>query len=128
MNPSPAPTPPNPAENPLVTARVRQEFLAWQQGHIDRKTYSPEAGGTYMNAVVAQVQPDLVAIGTPQAVTYETTSLLFGDFVYRYDVTGTSGVVSVLYTLSDRGKTDGIVFTPKIFAASTPTPTPMPTP
>jgi hypothetical protein len=127
--PAPAPTsspaaspaayapPTNPPENPLVTARVRSEFLAGQNGHINRATYTPQAGGVYIDALVRIEQPDLAAIGPPQTVTYQTASLLFGDLVYRYDVTGPSGVVSVLYWLDDRGKTDGIVFTPKIFAA-----------
>jgi hypothetical protein len=113
--PSPLPTPANPPENPLVTARVTKEFLAWQHGHIDRSGYSPEAGGTYINAFVALVAPDLQAIGTPETTVYQTAALLLGDLVYRYDITGTSGSVSVLYSLNQNGKTDSIVFTPEIF-------------
>jgi hypothetical protein len=125
-SPSPAPAPlaapDNPPENPLVTARVRQEFLDWQSGRIDRARYSPEAGGTYADAFIKLVQPDLAEIGAPQTVTYRTTSVLLGDFVYRYEISGNSGVISVLYSLDGRGKTDTIVFTPKIFSAPTPAP------
>ena len=112
----------NPPENQLVTTRVREAFTAWQSGRIDRKTYSPDAGGTYDDALVQAVEPDLAAIGTLQTVTYRTTSLLLGDFVYRYEITGASGVVSVLYSLDQRGKTDGIVFTPRIFVGTPTTP------
>jgi hypothetical protein len=120
--PSAIATPANPPENPLVTTRVRQEFLAWQRGRIDRKTYSPPAGGTYIDALVNVVSPDLTAIGQVQSVQYRTASFLLGDLVYRYDVTGASGVVSVLYWLDARGKTDGIVFTPQIFRSATVSP------
>jgi hypothetical protein len=125
-NPSPLPTPVTPPENPLVTTRVRSEFDAWQRGHINRSTYTPMAGGTYINALIGQVQPDLQAIGAVQTVSYETVSVLYGDFVYLYDVTGTTGEVSVLCALDDRGKVDDIVFTPRIFVAPSPSPTPLP--
>lgn len=118
---SASPTATAPPENALVTARVRNEFNAWQRGRIDRKTYSPEAGGTYDDAVVAVVAPDLRAIGPLQNVQYRTASLLLGDLFYRYDLTGSSGTVSVLYALDQRGRTDAVVFTPLIFR-SAPTP------
>jgi hypothetical protein len=102
-------------ENALVTARVQQEFNAWRRGRIDRKTYSPTAGGTYDDAVIAVVSPDLAAIGPPQTVQYRTASLLLGDLVYRYDISGGQGAVSVLLALNQRGQTDTIVFTPIIF-------------
>jgi hypothetical protein len=119
-SPSPLPTTPPVPENPLVTARVRQAFTAWQHGRIDRKEYSPAAGGTYIDAYVAVVSPDLTAIGPLQSVQYRTTSLLLGDLVYRYDISGSTGAVSVLYALDARGRTDGIVFTPLIFRMSAP--------
>jgi hypothetical protein len=115
---TPYPMAANPPENPLVTERVRHEFEAWQRGHIDRTTYSPNAGGTYINAFVQVVKPDLAAIGPLQSVQYLTASPLLGDVVYRYDVTGTSGAVSILYLLNGHGKTDLIVFTPQIFGAT----------
>ncbi len=117
----PAP-PANPPEDTLVTARVRHEFDAWQSGRIDRATYSPNAGGTYIDAFVAVVSPDLAAVGPLQSVQYQTSSQVLGDTVYRYDVSGTSGVVSVLYLLDARGKTDLIVFTPRIFRSVPPSP------
>jgi len=120
--PSALPTPANPPENPLVTARVTKEFLAWQRGHIARSGYSPQAGGTYINAFVALVAPDLQAIGTPQTPVYQTAALLLGDLVYRYEISGTSGAVSVLYSLDQNGKTDSIVFTPLVFRAGSATP------
>jgi hypothetical protein len=98
-----------------VTARVSREFAGWQRGHIDRATYSPQAGGTYIDALVNLVSPDLTAIGPLQTISYRSASLLLGDLVYRYDITGPTGAVSVLYSLDARGKTDGIVFTPLIF-------------
>ncbi len=117
----PAAAPPaNPPENPLVTTRVRDAFLAWQSGRIDRKTYSPNAGGTYSDPVIAQVSPDLNAVGAPQTVTYRTASLLLGDLVYRYDIVGATGTVSVLYALDMNGRTDNIVFTPVIFRTVVP--------
>ncbi len=122
MSPSPSPSPSPSAstapENTLVTARVRDEFNAWQRGRIDRKTYSPYAGGTYIDAFVGQVQPDLAAAGPVVSLQYRTASLLLGDLVYRYDVTCSTGVVSVLYSLDPQGKTDGIEFTPQIFRNS----------
>jgi hypothetical protein len=118
--PSPLATPTQAPENGLVTTRVRQEFDAWQRGRIDRKTYSPAAGGIYDDSLVAAVSPDLTAIGPLQSVQYQTASLLLGDLVYRYTATGSMGSVSVLYALDQRGRTDGIVFTPLIFR-TTPT-------
>lgn len=110
--------PVEPPENPLITKRVIDTFNAWQRGHIDRTTYSPAAGGTDNDALIAVVAPDLRAIGPLQNVRYRTASLLLGDVVYRYEITGASGVVSVLYSLDPNGKTDGVVFTPQIFRAS----------
>jgi hypothetical protein len=115
-------TPTQAPENPLISERVRHEFLAWQRGRIDRATYSPDAGGTYDNAVVQSTQPVLAEVGPPDAVIYRSVSALLGDFVYRYDVTGPTGWVSVLYSLDANGKTDGIVFTPQIFRTPPPTP------
>jgi hypothetical protein len=128
MRPLPAASPSTPLlptaapapENALVTARVRQAFNAWQHGRIDRTEYSPAAGGTYIDAYVAVVSPDLTAIGPLQSVQFRTASLLLGDLVYRYDITGSAGAVSVLYALDARGRTDGIVFTPLIFRSSAP--------
>lgn len=124
MSPSPAaspiPTPSNPPENTLVTARVRAAFEAWQRGGIDRKAYTPDAGGTYIDAFVEVVKPDLAAIGPVQSVTYQSAALLLNDLVYRYDVTGPSGDISVLYSLDQAGKVDGIVFTPLIFRSAAP--------
>jgi hypothetical protein len=119
-SPSPTSTPQQPLENPLVTERIRREFLAWQGGRIDRATYSPDAGGTYDDALVASTRPVLVDVGTPNAIIYRETSLLLGDYVYRYDVTGTTGWVSVLYSIDANGKTDGIVFTPQVFRTPAP--------
>ena len=121
-SPAPISATENPPENPVVTSRVREAFAAWQRGRIDRTTYSPEAGGTYDDALVKVVEPDLAAIGATQTIAYRTTALLLGDFVYRYEITGASGVVSVLYSLDQRGKTDGIVFTPRIFMRTPTTP------
>jgi hypothetical protein len=114
-SPSALPTATPVPENALVTARVQQEFNAWLHGRIDRKTYSPSAGGTYDDAVIAVVSPDLAAIGPLQTVQYRTASLLLGDLVYRYDINGSQGAVSVLLALNQRGQTDSIVFTPIIF-------------
>jgi hypothetical protein len=114
-SPSPLPTAAQVPENPLVTARVQQEFNAWQRGRIDRKRYSPQAGGTYDDSVVGVVSPDLVAVGPLQSVQYQSAALLLGDLVYRYVAIGSTGSVSVLYALDGRGRTDGIVFTPLIF-------------
>jgi len=119
-SPSPLPTATQAAENPLVTERVRREFSAWQRGRIDRRTYSPEAGGTYIDAFIALVSPDLAAIGALQTVQYRGASLLLNDLVYRYDLTGSAGAVSVLYALDQRGRTDGIVFTPLVFRTASP--------
>jgi len=117
-SPSPLPTAAQVPENPLVTARVQQEFNAWQRGRINRKTYSPQAGGTYDDSVVGVVSPDLIAVGPLQGVQYQSAALLLGDLVYRYVATGSTGSVSVLYALDGRGRTDGIVFTPIIFRAA----------
>jgi hypothetical protein len=117
-SPSPSPSASSPPENTLVTARVRDEFDAWQRGRIDRKNYSPYAGGTYIDAFVAQVQPDLAAAGAVVSLQYRTASLLLGDVVYRYDVVCSTGVFSVLYSLDPQGKTDGIEFTPQIFRST----------
>lgn len=124
-SPTPVPAASAVPENPLVTARVTKEFLAWQRGKIERSSYSPFAGGTYDDALVAVVAPDLRAVGAPQSTTYRTASLLLGDLVYRYDVAGTGGTISVLYFLNQAGQTDGIAFTPRIFTpAAVPSPTP----
>jgi hypothetical protein len=114
VSPTPIPTPVNPPENALVTERVRRTFVAWQRGHVDRKAYSPYAGGTYLPAYVAIVQP-ILNIGSPQTVTYQTATPLLGDIVYRYEIAGSGGAISMLYALDQDGRTDGVVFTPEIF-------------
>jgi hypothetical protein len=114
-SPSPIPTPSNPPENSVVTAQVQAAFNAWQRGHIDRKLYAPYAGGTYMDAYVQIITPDLTPIGPAQTVTYQTASPLVDDMVYRYEIAGSSGAVSVLYSVDANGKIDNIVFTPEIF-------------
>jgi hypothetical protein len=114
VSPTPIPTPVNPPENALITQRVRATFLAWQHDRVDRKAYTPYAGGTYDPSYVAIVEP-ILEIGPPQTLTYETASLLLGDVVYRYRITGATGTVSILYSLDPNGRTDGVVFTPEDF-------------
>jgi len=121
VSPTPVPTPVNPPENALITQRVRATFVAWQHDRVNRKAYTSYAGGTYDPAYIAIVQP-ILAIGPPQTLTYETATLLLGDVVYRYRITGTTGTVSILYSLDPSGRTDGVVFTPGDFRAAGNTP------
>ena len=116
--PSPAPSASaaaSPAELPedkAVTARARAEFIAWQSGTIDRTHYTKPAADAFSDAVIAQVSPQIKALGALTTMTFVSAHPYQGDVIYRYTLACANGNALYTYVINGDGKIDGIFFKP----------------
>lgn len=112
----PAPPPSDaaiPGEDAAMTARVRAEFLAWQQGSIDRSRYTTDAAAAFTDALVAREAAELGAFGPPTAFTFRGKTQPAGGTIYAYRVTCPNSDVWVIIGIDAGGKINGIAFQPE---------------
>ena len=67
--PTPAPTP-TPVADPAITKLVRQQFVAWQAGAINKTLYAPEVLSKLDDAKVTDVSQKLASLGALVDMTY----------------------------------------------------------
>lgn len=114
FRPAPPPTEtPVPGEDPAITARLRAEFLAWQQGSIDRTRYAAGAAQEFNEALVAKVSAELGAFGTPTAFIFRGMTQPAGGTIYAYRVSCPNSDVWVTMGIDPAGKINGIAFQPE---------------
>jgi hypothetical protein len=112
----PAPDPAQtalPGEDPAITAVVRTEYLAWQQGTIERSHYTPAASAEFKDALVAQVATELTAFGTPSAFIFRGKTQPSGGTIYAYLITCPNSDVWMTIGIDAAGKIEGIAFDPE---------------
>lgn len=140
--PSPTPTPspsPTPVADPAITKIVRQQFVAWQSGSLNKSLYSAGVQGKLTDAMVDDVSKKLAALGplvdTVYIGPFFTNDLPADARGYIYQMECQNGKVFLLTILDAKGKIATIFFKDKLTtetvevpASSAPAPEPSPSP
>jgi hypothetical protein len=138
----PAPTPtasptPTPVADPAVTKIVRQQFVAWQAGSVNKASYSPQLRGKLTDAMIDDVSHKLAALG-PLTDTVFVGPFFANDLPsdahgYIYQMMCQSGNVYLFTVLDAEGKIATIYFKDKLTtetvevpATAVPSPEPSP--
>ena len=117
--PSPTPSPtPTPIADPAITKIVRQQFVAWQSGSINKSLYSPNVRVKLTDAIVDDVSKKLAALGPL------TNAVFIGPFFvndipadargYIYQMVCQNGNVYLFTILDGQGKIATIYFKDKL--------------
>jgi hypothetical protein len=113
--PPPTPSPsPTPVADPAVTKLVRQQFVAWQAGGVNKSLYSDKIQSQLSDAKINDVSQKLAALGAL------TSTLYIGPFVssdfppgargYIYQMQCREGNVYLFTVLDPQGKIATIYF------------------
>lgn len=107
--PSLPPAQPGP-DDPQRHKFVVRQFLAWQQGTVDRTLYTDQVNGELSDQVLNQGTQTLANMGGLQSVTFVGTSHAKAGDVYVYKVTCEHGSVNMDFALTPDGKISLIFF------------------
>jgi hypothetical protein len=130
--PSPSPSP---VADPAITKLVRQQFVAWQSGSINKSLYSDKIQAQLNDAKINDVSQKLAALGALESMVY------IGPFVssdsppdahgYIYQMLCREANVYVFTIVDPQGKIATIYFkdrlvteTVEVPATAAPSPTP----
>ncbi|HET9096474.1 MAG TPA: hypothetical protein VFN37_07415 [Candidatus Baltobacteraceae bacterium] len=111
--PAAAPTLPPPQPGPDDPRRHKfavQQFLAWQQGAVDRTVFTDQVNGELSDEVLNQGTQTLANMGGLQSVAFVGTSHAKAGDVYVYKVTCEHGSVNMDFALTPDGKISLIFF------------------
>lgn len=111
--PAPAPSlpPPQPgADDPARHKFVVRQFLAWQQGTVDRTLFTDQVNSELSDEMLTQGTQTLANMGGLQSVTFVGTSHAKAGDVYVYKVTCEHGSVNMDFALTPDGKISLILF------------------
>lgn len=104
--PSPKPGPDDPKRHKLAV----QQFLAWQQGAVDRTLYGEEVNAELNDEVLDQGTRTLANMGALQSAVFQGTAHAKGVDVYVYKMTCEHGSVNMDFALAPDGKIALIFF------------------
>lgn len=104
--PSPRPGPDNPQRHKLAV----QQFLAWQQGQVDRTLYGNAVNEELSDEVLDQATRTLANMGALQSAVFLGTSRARGVDVFVYKMTCEHGAVNMDFALAPDGKIALIFF------------------
>lgn len=104
--PPPQPGPDDPRRHKFVV----QQFLAWQQGTVDRTLYTDQVNGELSDEVLNKGTQTLANMGGLQSITFVGTSHAKAGDVYVYKVTCEHGSVNMDIALAPDGKISLIFF------------------
>jgi hypothetical protein len=104
--PSPKPGPDNPQRHKLAV----QQFLAWQQGTIDRTLYGDEVNSELDDALLDRAGKTLANMGALQSAAFVGTARAKGLDIYVYKMTCQNGSVDMDFALQPDGKIALIFF------------------
>ena len=104
--PSPRPGPDDPKRHKLAV----QQFLAWQQGQVDRTLYGDEVNSELNDEVMDQATRTLANMGALQSAVFLGTAHAKGIDVYVYKMTCENGSVNMDFALAPDGKISLIFF------------------
>lgn len=116
-SPSPSPTP-TPVADPAITKLVRQQFVAWQVGNLNKTLYSPQVRGKLTDAMVNDVSHKLALLGPLTDTVYIgpffTNDIPSDAHGYIYQMVCREGNVYLLTILDGQGKIATIYFKDKL--------------
>ncbi len=104
--PSPKPGPDDPKRHKLVV----QQFLAWQQGQVDRSLYADSVNDQLTDDVLNRGTATLANMGALQSAVFLGTSHTKGVDLYVYKVTCEHGSVDMDFALAPDGKIELDIF------------------
>lgn len=104
--PSPKPGPDNPQRHKLAV----QQFLAWQQGTVDRTRYGDEVNSELDDALMDRAGKTLANMGALQSAVFVGTARAKGLDIYVYKMTCQNGSVDMDFALAPDGKIALIFF------------------
>lgn len=104
--PSPRPGPDDPRRHKLAV----QQFLAWQQGDVDRTLYGDEVNAELNDDLLDRAGKTLANMGALQSAVFLGTARAKGIDVYVYKMTCQNGSVNMDFALSPDGKIALIFF------------------
>jgi hypothetical protein len=104
--PSPRPGPDDPKRHKLAV----QQFLAWQQGDVDRTLYGDEVNGELNDELLDRAGKTLANMGALQSAVFLGTAHAKGVDVYVYKMNCQNGSVNMDFALSPDGKIALIFF------------------
>lgn len=104
--PSPKPAP----DDPKIHKFAVQQFLAWQQGQIDRSFYSDDVNNELTDEVLDNATKTLAHLGALQQVTFRGLSKAHNLTFYVYKMTCERGAVDMDFSLDPQGKVALIFF------------------
>jgi hypothetical protein len=115
--PTPSPTP-APVADPAITKLVRQQFVAWQSGSLNKTLYSPEVRGKLTDAMIDNVSKKLATLGplldTVFVGPFFTNDIPSDAHGYIYQMMCREGNVYLLTILDAQGKIATIYFKDKL--------------
>jgi hypothetical protein len=130
MTPTPSPSP-TPIADPAVTKLVRQQFVAWQAGSVNKSLYSDKIQAQLSDAKISDVSQKLASLGALESTVY-IGPYLANDIPpdahgYIYQMQCREGNVYLLTILDPQGKIATIFFRDKLVTETvevpaTPTP------
>jgi len=138
--PTPTPSPsPTPVADPAVTKIVRQQFVAWQAGSLNKSLYAAGVQGKLTDAMVDDVSKKLAALGPLEDTVFIgpffTSDIPADAHGYIYQMVCHGGKVYLLTILDAQGKIATIFFKDKLTtetvevpASAAPAPEPSPSP
>jgi hypothetical protein len=104
--PSPKPAP----DDPKMHKFAVQQFLAWQQGQVDRSLYSDTVNDELTDEVLGNATKSLAHLGALQSVTFRGLSSAQKATFYVYKMTCERGAVDMDFALDPEGKVAVIFF------------------
>lgn len=104
--PSPKPAP----DDPKLHKFAVQQFLAWQQGQVDRSLYSDDVNNELTDEVLDNATKTLARMGALQQTTFRGLSKAKDVTFYVYKMTCEHGSVDMDFALDPEGKVAVIFF------------------
>lgn len=108
--PPPIPSPVPGTDDPKIHKLAVQQFLAWQQGQIDRSVYSDDINGQLTDDVVTEASRTLANLGPLQSATFRGISHAPQGDLYVYRMACGRGAVDMDFALDPKGKILRIYF------------------
>lgn len=117
--PTPTPTPsPTPVADPAITKLMRQQFVAFQAGSINKDLYSPQLRPKLTDAMVTDLSRKLAVLGPLDNMVYlgrfYTNDIPSDAHGYIYQMLCNEGNVYLLTIIDGQGKIATIYFKDKL--------------
>lgn len=109
-SPPPLPSPQPAPDDPKIHKLAVQQFLAWQQGTVDRNLYSDDVNAQLSDQVLDTAEKSLAGMGGLQLVAFRGISSAKNVNVYVYHMTCEHGAVDMDFALQPDGKIALIFF------------------